>query len=47
VEWKEVMAALVKTGYRGFVSPEHGYEAGDPDQLKKLSVLVDRILAMA
>jgi L-ribulose-5-phosphate 3-epimerase len=47
VDWKAVMAALVKVDYRGFLSPEIGYEAGDPDQLKKVSLALDKILAMA
>ncbi|MFB3829063.1 MAG: sugar phosphate isomerase/epimerase family protein [Bryobacteraceae bacterium] len=46
VNWKGVMAALVKTGYRGFLSPEIGRN-DDPDQLKKLSATLDRILALA
>jgi L-ribulose-5-phosphate 3-epimerase len=47
VNWKGVMAALVKVGYRGFLSPEIGYRAQVPDQLKKVSEALDRILAMA
>jgi hexulose-6-phosphate isomerase len=47
VNWKGVMAALVKVGYRGFVSPEIGYEAGQPDQLKNASAALDKILSMA
>jgi len=47
VDWKETMAALARTGYRGFIAPEYGRDAGDPDQLKKLSALTDKILAMA
>lgn len=47
VDWKEVMAALVKTGYKGWLSVEAGYRAGDPNRLKKLSAAVDKILAMA
>jgi L-ribulose-5-phosphate 3-epimerase len=47
VDWKEVMAALVKVNYRGFVAPELGYDANDPDQLKKVSGTVDKILALA
>jgi hexulose-6-phosphate isomerase len=47
VAWKEVMSALVKVGYRGFLSPEYSYNAGEPDQLKRLSAAVDRILALA
>jgi len=47
VDWKDVMAALVKVGYRGFISPEVGHEPGQPDQLRKVSAALDRILAMA
>ena len=47
VDWKAVMAALVQVGYKGFVSPEYGYNPEDPDQLKKLSADLDTILAMA
>ncbi|MEK7407930.1 MAG: sugar phosphate isomerase/epimerase family protein [Acidobacteriota bacterium] len=47
VDWKEVMAALVKIGYRGFLSTEASYDPKDPDQLKKISLTVDKILAMA
>lgn len=46
VDWKEVMAALVKVGYRGFLSPEVGPDPNDPD-LRKLSATVDKILALA
>ncbi len=47
VNWKGVMAALVKVGYRGFVSPEIGYDPSQPDQLKNVSAALDKILAMA
>jgi len=47
VEWKEVMAALVKVGYRGFLSPEVGYEPNDPEKIRKVSNALDKILAMA
>ena len=47
VNWKAVMAALVKVGYRGWLSPEISHDPNDPDQLKKLSATVDRILALA
>jgi len=47
VDWKAVMGALVKTGYRGSLAPEYGHDPNDPDQLKKLSQAVDKILAMA
>jgi len=47
VNWKGVMAALVKVGYQGWLSPEIGYDPKDPDQLKKLSAVVDKIIALA
>ena len=47
VDWKQVMAALVKVGYRGFLSPEIGYDPNDPDKLRKVSEALDTILAMA
>jgi len=47
VDWKAVMAALVKVDYHGTLSPEIGYDAKDPDQLKKVSQALDKILAMA
>jgi hexulose-6-phosphate isomerase len=47
VDWKEVMGALTKVGYHGFISPEVDYDANDPDQLKKVSRALDQILAMA
>jgi L-ribulose-5-phosphate 3-epimerase len=47
VDWKAVMAAFVKTGYRGFLSPEYSYDAGDPDQIRKISAAVDKLLALA
>jgi L-ribulose-5-phosphate 3-epimerase len=47
VDWKAVMAALVKVDYRGTLSPEIGYDKNDPDQLKKVSQALDKILAMA
>jgi hexulose-6-phosphate isomerase len=47
VDWAAVMGALKKSGYRGFVSPETGHRAGDPDQLRKVSAALDTILAMA
>ncbi len=47
VEWKEVMAALVKAGYRGWLSPEYGYRAEDPGQIGRLSAAVDKIYALA
>jgi hexulose-6-phosphate isomerase len=47
VDWKDVMAALVKVGYRGFMSPEIGHDPNDPEKLKKVSQALDKILAMA
>lgn len=47
VDWKAVMSALVKVGYRGFLSAEIGRKPNDPDQLAKVSAAMDRILAMA
>jgi L-ribulose-5-phosphate 3-epimerase len=47
VDWKGVMAALVKVGYRGFLSPEIGPDPNDPDKLKKVSQALDQILALA
>lgn len=47
VDWKAVMAALVKVGYSGFLSPEIGHDPGDPGQLKKVSAALDKILEMA
>jgi hexulose-6-phosphate isomerase len=47
VDWKEVMGALVKVGYRGFISPEYGGDAKDPDRINKISKALDKILSMA
>lgn len=47
VNWKAVMAALVKTGYNGPISPEIGRNPNQPDQLKQVSAAFDKILAMA
>ena len=41
VDWKEVMAALVKTGYNGFISPE---VTGD---IAQVSRSLDKILSLA
>ena len=46
VNWKGVMAALVKAGYRGWLSPEYGPDPNDSD-LKKMSETVDKIIALA
>ncbi len=47
VDWKAVMAAFVKVGYRGFMSPEIGHDPNDPDKPRKVSDAFDKILAMA
>jgi len=47
VDWKEVMAALVKVGYHGFLSPEIGHDPDNPDKLRQVSAALDKILAMA
>ena len=47
VNWKAVMAALVKTGYSGPISPEIGRNPNQPDQLKRVSQALDKILALA
>jgi hexulose-6-phosphate isomerase len=47
VNWKEVMAAFVKVGYRGTLSPEYGNDRKDPDQLIKISRGLDKVLAFA
>ena len=47
VDWKAVMAAFVKTGYRGFLSPEYGFDTAEPGQIRKISAAVDKILEMA
>jgi L-ribulose-5-phosphate 3-epimerase len=47
IDWKEVMAALVKVGYRGFLSPEYGHDEKDPDQLVKISRALDKVIALA
>jgi L-ribulose-5-phosphate 3-epimerase len=47
VNWKAVMAALVKVGYSGPLSPEIGRNPNQPDQLKRVSEALDKILALA
>ena len=47
VDWKATMDALVKVGYRGFISPEIGRDRNDPDKIKKVSAVLDKILALA
>ena len=47
VNWKSVMAALVKIGYNGFLSPEIGHNPNQSDQLKRVSAALDKILGFA
>lgn len=47
VDWKAVMTALVRAGYRGPMSPEIGHDPEDPGQLAAVSKALDKILAMA
>jgi L-ribulose-5-phosphate 3-epimerase len=47
VNWSAVMAALVKIGYNGVISPEIGRDSNQPDQLKSVSTALDKILALA
>jgi len=47
VDWKEVMAAFVSVGYRGFMSPEIGHDPNDPGKPRKVSDAFDKILALA
>ena len=47
VDWKETMAALVKVGYNGYLSPEIGYDRNDPEKIKKVSKALDKILSYA
>jgi len=47
VNWKEVMDALVRIDYRGWLSPEYGYDSNDPEQIAKISAVVDKIYALA
>jgi hexulose-6-phosphate isomerase len=47
VDWKEVMAALTRIGYHGYLSPEYSYDPRDPAQLQKISRKLDQILAMS
>ena len=46
VDWKAVMAAFVKVGYRGFMSAEVSHDPNDPDKPRKVSEAFDKILAM-
>lgn len=46
VDFKEVMAALRKINYRGFISPEYGPRPDDPSHLLNLSKALDRILSL-
>ena len=48
VDWKAVMAALVKTGYKGYLSPEVSFDPKQqPDQLRRVSQQLDQIISMA
>jgi hexulose-6-phosphate isomerase len=47
IDWPAVMAALVKVGYNGFVSPEIGRDPNDPDKINKISRGLDKILSLA
>src|SRR5262249_30022236 len=47
VDWKEVMAAFRKVGYRGFCSPEIAHDPNDAGQLEKVSKALDKILGMS
>jgi len=47
VDWKAVMAALTKVGYRGYLSPEISHDPKEPDQLKNISKQLDQIISMA
>lgn len=47
VNWKALMAAMVKVGYNGPISPEIGRKPNERDQLKQVSAALDKILAMA
>ncbi|MBI4909679.1 MAG: sugar phosphate isomerase/epimerase [Acidobacteria bacterium] len=46
VDFKEVMAALRKVNYRGFLSPEMGHKPNAPGYLMEVSKALDRILAL-
>jgi hexulose-6-phosphate isomerase len=47
IDWSGVMAALVKVGYSGFVSPEFGNDPNDPEKINKISLALDKILSLA
>jgi len=47
IDWPAVIAALVKVGYNGFVSPEIGRDPNDPDKINKISRGLDKILSLA
>ncbi len=47
VNWKNVMAALAKVGYSGFISPEIDYEPNNSDSLLQVSRTLDKILELA
>ncbi len=46
VSWREVINALAKVDYRGWLSPEYGYDANDPGQISRISAVVDKIYAL-
>jgi len=43
VDWNAVMQALVRTGYRGFLTPEYGVDT----PLADISSAWDKIVALA
>lgn len=47
VDWRAVMGALIKTGYRGSLTHEFGHDAKDPEALRRSSAAIDRIIALA
>jgi len=46
VDWREVMAAFRKVGYRGFVSPEIAHDPRVDGQLEKVSRALDKIVGL-
>ncbi|MBI3683649.1 MAG: sugar phosphate isomerase/epimerase [Acidobacteria bacterium] len=47
VDFAEVMAALKKVGYRGFLSPEYGGRGNHAEYLMQVSKALDKILSYA
>jgi hexulose-6-phosphate isomerase len=47
IDWRGVIAALVKVGYSGFVSPEIRGDPNDPERINKISRALDKILSLA